>query len=157
MRIAVCPGSFDPPTNGHLDVFTRAASLFDRLVISVIANPSKQPLFSMEERIALVRGATAHLPNVEVTGFDGLLIDHARQVGAVAIVKGVRNAGDTDYETQMAHMNRHLSGVETVLLLASPPTSFISASLVREIARLGGTVDTLVPDGVLEALKEKLP
>lgn len=156
MRIAVCPGSFDPPTNGHLDIFERAAALFDRLVISVIANPSKQPLFSIDERVTLITGMTAHLPNVEVVGFDGLLVDHCRTVGAAIVVKGVRNTADVDYETQMAQMNRHLTGVETVFLPASPDTSFLSGSLVREIARLGGPVDTLVPEGVRHALKEKL-
>lgn len=156
MRIAVCPGSFDPPTNGHLDIFDRAAALFDRLVISVIANPSKQPLFSIDERVTLITGMTAHLPNVEVVGFDGLLVDHCRTVGAATVIKGVRNAADVDYETQMAQMNRHLTGVETVFLPASPDTSFLSGSLVREIARLGGPVDTLVPEGVRHALKEKL-
>lgn len=156
MRIAVCPGSFDPPTNGHLDIFERAAALFDRLVISVIANPSKQPLFSIDERVTLIAGMTAHLANVEVVGFDGLLVDHCRTVGAAIVVKGVRNTADVDYETQMAQMNRHLTGVETVFLPASPDTSFLSGSLVREIARLGGPVDTLVPEGVRHALKEKL-
>ncbi len=156
MRIAVCPGSFDPPTNGHLDIFERAAALFDRLVISVIANPSKQPLFSIDERVTLIAGMTAHLTSVEVVGFDGLLVDHCRTVGAAIVVKGVRNTADVDYETQMAQMNRHLTGVETVFLPASPDTSFLSGSLVREIARLGGPVDTLVPEGVRHALKEKL-
>ncbi len=156
MTVVVCPGSFDPPTNGHVDVFERCAALFDRLVVAVVANPSKQPMFTIEERVELVRAATSHLDGVEVEGFEGLVVEFARSKQATAIVKGVRGSSDFDYERQMASMNRHLTGIDTVLVPASPSVAFISATLVREIARLGGSVDTLVPAAVAAALKEKV-
>ncbi len=156
MTVVVCPGSFDPPTNGHVDVFERCAALFDRVVVAVVANPSKQPLFSIDERVGLVRAVTAHLDGVDVEGFEGLVVEFARSRQATAIVKGVRGPSDFDYEWQMASMNNHLTGIDTVLVPAAPAVSFISASLVREIARLGGAVDTLVPAAVAAALKEKL-
>jgi pantetheine-phosphate adenylyltransferase len=156
MTVAVCPGSFDPPTLGHLRVFERTASLFDQVVVAVIANPSKRPMFDLGERVALVERVTEHLPNARAEGFEGLLVDFARRCGASAVVKGLRGAADVDYETQMAQMNHHLSGLETVFLPSEAATAFISSSLVREIAGLGGRVDTLVPAAVAEALKEKL-
>jgi pantetheine-phosphate adenylyltransferase len=156
MTIAICPGSFDPPTLGHLRVFERCASMFDRVVIAVIGNPSKTPLFAVENRVALVERITEHLPNVSAEGFDGLLVEFAAARGASVVVKGIRGGADVDYETQMAQMNHHLSGVETVFLPAEAATAFISSSLVREIAGLGGPVDSLVPSAVAVALKERL-
>jgi pantetheine-phosphate adenylyltransferase len=151
---ALCPGSFDPPTNGHLDVIVRAASMFDRLLVVVIHNPTKTPLFSAEERVELLRQM---LPaEIEVEKFSGLLVDYAKSREVNVIVKGLRVVSDFDYELQMAQMNRTLSGVETVFLPTNPTWGYLSSSLVREVAKLGGSVDTMVPDNVLAALKEKL-
>ncbi len=157
MTIALCPGSFDPPTLGHLDVFERAAAMFEAVVVAAVANPSKGTLFELAERVGLLQQITSHIEGVSVVGFDGLVIEAARRAGATVIIKGVRSSSDAEFELPMAAMNRHLSGVETVLLPADSATSHISSSLVREIARLGGIVDTLVPEPVLKALKEKLP
>ncbi len=154
MKTAFCPGSFDPPTNGHVDVLRRALDLFDRLVIGVVANPSKAPLFSLEERTALFQEIFPASP-VEVIGFDGLLVEVARNLGADVLVKGLREGVDFEYEMAMAHMNRHLSGIETVLLPTSAEHRFISSSLVKEVWRLGGDVSRLVPSVVFNALKEK--
>ena len=157
MTTALCPGSFDPPTHGHVDVVRRAAAMFDRLVVAVVANPSKSPLFSADERVELFRAVVADLDNVEVEGFDGLLVDFAESHGVDVIVKGVRAVSDFDYELQMAQMNRTLRQIDTVFLPTNPEWSYLSSSLVREVARLGGTVDTLVPEVVSRALQEKLP
>lgn len=157
MTTVLCPGSYDPPTLGHLDVFERCAARFDAVVVAVVANPGKSTMFDLTERVRLVEAVTAHLPTVRVVGFEGLVVDVARREGASAMVKGVRSAADADFEFPMAAMNRHLSGIDTFLLPANPAVAFISSSLVREIARLGGIVDTLVPEPVLGALKEKLP
>lgn len=154
MTTALCPGSFDPPTNGHADVIGRAVSLFDRVVVAIIDNPSKQAMFTPAERSALL--ADVHGENVEVTTFTGLLVDHVREVGADVVVKGLRTSDDYEYETQMAQMNRHLTGMETLFIPTRPEYRFISSSLVKEIARLGGSVGGLVPDVVEKALKEKL-
>ncbi|MGD2059461.1 MAG: pantetheine-phosphate adenylyltransferase [Acidimicrobiia bacterium] len=153
-RTALCPGSFDPPTNGHVDVIARAIALFDRVVVAVIDNPSKQSMFSLEERESLLR--ELYGDSIEVTAFGGLLVDHVREVGADTVVKGVRTVEDYEYETEMAQMNRHMTGMETVFLPTRPEFRFISSSLVKEIARLGGSVGGLVPDVVEKALKEKL-
>ena len=154
MTTALCPGSFDPPTNGHVDVINRVVSAFDRVVVSVIDNPSKSSLFSVEERVAMIN--EIHGDDVEVTVFGGLLVDHAREVGADVVVKGLRTVDDYEYENQMAHMNRHLTGMETVFMPTHPEYGFISSSLVREVARLGGSMSGLVPDVVESALKERL-
>ncbi|MGH3651072.1 MAG: pantetheine-phosphate adenylyltransferase [Acidimicrobiia bacterium] len=154
MTTALCPGSFDPPTNGHADVIGRAISLFDRVVVAVIDNPSKNSLFTAAERSALL--SEIHGDAIEVTSFDGLLVDHAHEVGADTVIKGLRTVEDYEYETQMAQMNRHLTGMETLFLPTRPEYRFISSSLVKEIARLGGSVGGLVPDVVEKALKEKL-
>lgn len=156
MTAALCPGSFDPPTNGHLDVIERCAAVFDRLVVAVVANPSKTPLFSAEERVDLLTRATGHLGNVEVASFQGLLVEFARERGVDVLVKGLRAVTDFDYELQMAQMNHTLSDVDTVFIPTAPEWSYLSSSLVREVARLGGQVGTLVPSVVAEALKEKL-
>ena len=154
MTTALCPGSFDPPTNGHVDVLRRSLDLFDRLIIGVVVNPSKQPFFSLEERKAMFEGIFG-AGTVEVIGFDGLLVDVAKEVGADVLVKGLREGADFEYEMAMAHMNRHLTGIETVLLPTSAEHRFISSSLVREVWRLGGDVAGLVPSVVLEALEAK--
>ena len=149
MHRVVYPGSFDPLTNGHLDVVGRAAELFDGVVVAVGVNLAKRYLFDAEERVAMLREATANLPGVEVATFDGLLVDFCREHGAVAIVKGLRAVTDFDSELQMAQMNLRLSGVETVLMPTSPEYSYLSSSLVKEVAGYGGDVSGLVPDQVL--------
>ncbi len=154
MTTALCPGSFDPPTNGHVDVINRVVSAFDRVVVSVIDNPSKSSLFSVEERVGMI--TEIHGDDVEVTVFGGLLVDHVREVGADVVVKGLRTVDDYEYENQMAQMNRHLTGMETVFMPAHPENGFISSTLVKEVARLGGSMSGLVPDVVENALKERL-
>ena len=156
LRRAVCPGSFDPVTNGHLDVVTRAAALFDEVVVAVGVNASKSRLFTPEERIEMLRTACRDLPNVSVDGFSGLLTDFCRERGAVAVVKGLRAASDFDYELQMAQMNATLAPVETVFLPTSPAYSFVASSLVKEVATLGGDVTGLVPAFVHTRLTERL-
>jgi pantetheine-phosphate adenylyltransferase len=154
MTVALCPGSFDPPTNGHVDVINRAIAAFDRVIVSVIDNPSKKSIFSAEERVDLIREIFGEA--VGVASFGGLLVEHAREQGADVVVKGLRTIDDYEYETQMAQMNRHLTGMETVFLPTDPGYAFISSSLVKEVARLGGPMSGLVPDVVERALKERL-
>ncbi|HSJ26645.1 MAG TPA: pantetheine-phosphate adenylyltransferase [Acidimicrobiia bacterium] len=156
MTTALCPGSYDPPTNGHVDVIRRAAAIFDRVLVSVVENPSKTSLFTPAERIGLFRRALDDLSNVDYATFDGLLVEHVSQRGVDVVVKGLRTSSDFDYELQMAQMNASISGVETVFIPTSPAWSFVSSTLVREVARLGGSVDDLVPAPVAAALKEKL-
>jgi pantetheine-phosphate adenylyltransferase len=156
-HIAVCPGSYDPITYGHVDVISRAAEIFDQLIIAVInASVRKdRALFKAEERVAFIEGATRHLPNVRVDTFDVLIVDYARSVGASAIVKGLRAISDFEYELEMNQLNRHLAGdIESVYLMASPQYSFLSSSGVKEIATFGGDVSDLVPDEVARRLKE---
>ena len=155
MKKAVCPGSFDPITNGHLDVIERASHLFDEVVIAVLVNNSKSSLFTIEERIVLARDCVKHLPNVKVDMWSGLLVDYCRENKVDAIVKGLRAVSDFDYELQMAQMNLQLKGVDTLLMATKPAYSFLSSSLVREIARYGGDVSKLVPAGVLSELIRK--
>ena len=155
MRRAVCPGSFDPVTHGHLDVIGRAATLFDEVVVGVGVNPSKSRLFSPDERLDMLRRACADWGNVRVAGFAGLLTDFCRAEGIVAIVKGLRAVSDFDYELQMAQMNASLTDVETVFMPTSPEWSFLASSLVKEIAQFGGDVSGLVPDFVNQALTER--
>lgn len=154
MTTALCPGSFDPPTSGHVDVINRVVSAFDRVVVSVLDNPSKNSMFSVDERVGMIN--EIHGDDVEVTVFSGLLVDHAREVGADVVVKGLRTVDDYEYENQMAQMNRHLTGMETVFMPTHPEYGFISSSLVKEVARLGGSMNGLVPDVVESALKERL-
>lgn len=154
MTTALCPGSFDPPTNGHVDVINRVVSAFDRVVVSVLDNPSKNSMFSVDERVGMIN--EIYGDDVEVTVFSGLLVDHAREVGADVVVKGLRTVDDYEYENQMAQMNRHLTGMETVFMPTHPEYGFISSSLVKEVARLGGSMNDLVPDVVESALKERL-
>ncbi len=154
-QAALCPGTFDPVTFGHLDIVRRAAGIFDRVLVAVVGNPSKAPLFSVEERVAMLEEAVAGLGDVEVGSFDGLLVDYARARGIGVIVKGLRAVTDFDYELQMAQMNRHLSDVETCFVPTSPSWSYLSSSLVKEVARYGGDVSALVPDHVARRLKER--
>lgn len=155
MATALCPGSFDPPTNGHIDVIERASRYFDTVVVAVIANPSKQPLFTLEERSNLLRDALTHVDNVEITSFDGLLVDFAKDRELGVVVKGLRAISDFEYELQMAQMNSNLlPELDTMFMTAKPEWAFLSSSLVKEVARYGGAVEGLVPPGVAKALHE---
>jgi len=152
MRKAVCPGSFDPVTNGHLDVFMRASNLFDHVTVAVLVNNNKHGLFSVEERLDLLRETTSDFPNIDVAWFDGLLVEFCNDRGIKAIVKGLRAVSDFDYELQMAQMNNRLAEVETVFIPTDPAYGYLSSSLVKEVARHGGDVTGLVPDVVLERM-----
>jgi pantetheine-phosphate adenylyltransferase len=154
MITALVPGSFDPPTHGHIDVVKRCAAIFDRVVVAVVLNPSKDPVFSSAERTAMLQ-EHCPWPNIEVDSFDGLLVDFATTVGADVIVKGLRAMTDFDYELQLAQMNRHLSGIVTMFVATKPELGYLSSSLVKEVARYGGDIAELVPDSVAAALKEK--
>lgn len=158
-RLAVCAGSFDPVTNGHVDMFVRAAGLFDRVVVAVLANSAKQPWFSVEERLTILRDVLRGSPStlhVEVDAFDGLLVDYVKRRGAVAVVRGLRTTSEFSEESQMALMNRHLhAGFETVFLVPAPAVSYISSRLVKEVAALGGPLDGLVPPAVVAALARR--
>lgn len=156
MRRAVCPGSFDPVTNGHLDIVGRAATLFDEVVVAVGVNASKSRLFTPGERTAMLEEVTSAFPNVRVAVFEGLIVDFCREIGAVAVVKGLRGAGDYEYELPMAQMNSHLTDVETVFLPGAVGNAFVSSSLIKEVAGLGGDVRGLVPDAVHERLVARL-
>ena len=157
MTIAIYPGSFDPITNGHLDVVARAARFFDKLIITVYNTPDKRLMFTTEERVTLARKAVAHLTNVEVVAFSGLTVDFARKMKAKAMVRGLRVSADFEHEFDMAMMNKRLSPeLELVCLMASPEFQFLSSSLLKEVARLGGNVDDLVPAHVAEALTRKV-
>lgn len=156
MRRAVCPGSFDPVTLGHLDVISRAAGLFDEVVVAVLINKKKQGLFSVEERIAMLEETTADLPNVRADSFHGLLVDYCREHDIKAIVKGLRAVTDFDYELQMAQMNQRLSGVDTLFMSTNPEFSFLSSSLVKEVATYGGDVAHLLPPSVHRQLLDRI-
>jgi pantetheine-phosphate adenylyltransferase len=156
MRRVVCPGSFDPVTRGHLDIIGRSAKLFDEVIVGVLMNQAKKGLFDIEERLEMLRESTRDLPNVRVESFQGLLVEFCREQGAHVVVKGLRVASDFDYELQMAQMNIHLSGVETLFMPTNPIYSFIASSLVREVAKWGGDVSTYVPEFVERRLAEKL-
>lgn len=153
---ALCPGTFDPVTNGHIDIIRRAGRCFDGVVVAVLENPGKQPLFSVEERVAMLKDASADVPGVEVASFTGLLVDYARSRGIKVIVKGLRAVTDFDVELQMAQMNLGLGGVETFFLPTSPQWSYLSSSLIREVVRFGGDVSGMVPPFVRDRLEEKL-
>ena len=155
--IAICPGSFDPVTNGHLDLVERAAKIFDRLIVSVLRNQEKEPLFDLEERLEMLREVLRAYPNVEVDSFAGLLMEYARQKQARVILRGIRAVSDYEYELQMALMNRKLEPqVETVFMLPGEAYSYLSSRLVREVARLGGSLKGLVPAIVEERLRVKI-
>jgi pantetheine-phosphate adenylyltransferase len=149
MRRCVCPGSFDPVTNGHLDVIERSARLFDEVTVAVLVNASKKGMFSVDERLQLLGEVTAHLPNVVLDSFGGLLVDYCRRRDIPVIVKGLRAVTDFDYELQMAQMNHRLSRVDTLFVATNPDYSFLSSSLIKEVATFGGDVTGLVPDAVL--------
>jgi pantetheine-phosphate adenylyltransferase len=157
MRTAIYPGSFDPPTNGHLDVVQRAAKLFDRVIVAVAKNEGKHPLFTFKERLALVKESVIDLPNVEADAFDGLLVDYVVAKNARAIVRGLRAVSDFEFEFQLALMNRKLNeNVETIFMMPKDTYTFLSSRIVKEIARLGGDVSPFVPPHVKTALKKKL-
>jgi pantetheine-phosphate adenylyltransferase len=153
---ALCPGTFDPVTNGHLDIIERAGQRFDAVVVGVLDNPGKDPLFTAEERVQMLKDATGDLENVSVISFSGLLVESAKTLGADIVVKGLRAVTDFEYEIQMAQMNFALAGVETLFMTTGPQWSFVSSSLVKEVARFGGDVSGLVPPVVAERLRERL-
>ena len=155
IRRAMCPGSFDPVTNGHLDIIGRASQLYDEVVVAVFINQSKSSLFTVEERCALLTEATAGYGNVRIDSFHGLVVDYCRDNGIPVIVKGLRAVSDFDYELQMAQMNRGLAGVDTLFMPTNPEYSFLASSLVKEIAKWGGDVSALVPAHVLKLLIER--
>jgi pantetheine-phosphate adenylyltransferase len=158
MRVAVYPGSFDPLTNGHLDIIRRCSHLFDRVMVALLENEGKSPLFTIPERIELIARCTADIPNVEVHSFSGLLVDFMRRHNATIVVRGIRAVSDYEYELQMALMNRELNAqVETIFMLPAVEYTYVSSRLVKEVFRLGGDVARLVPPPVLESLKARLP
>lgn len=156
MSGAVCPGSFDPVTLGHVDVFERAAAQFDEVVVAVLVNPNKSGMFTAEERIELIRESTTHLANLRVESGSGLVVDFVTSRGLTAIVKGLRSGTDFEYELQMAQMNRHVAGVDTFFVASAPRYSFVSSSLAKEVATLGGDVSELLPEPVNVRLRAKL-
>ena len=158
MRIAVYPGSFDPVTNGHLDILRRASRIYDRLIVGVLNNPNKKtPMFSVEERIGMIREVTADIPNVEADSFTGLLVDFAKAKGAEVIVKGLRTVADFEYEFQMALLNKALNPeYETVFLMTDTKYSYISSSMVKELAGFRGDLTGLVPEAIISRIKGKL-
>lgn len=154
---AVYPGSFDPPTNGHLDLIQRGSKIFDELTVAILRNSEKEPLFSLSDRRKMLEAMTVDFPNVTIDTFDGLTVEYAMKIGASAVLRGIRAISDYEYELQMALMNRKLQpGLETVFMMPAEKYSYLSSRLVREIAQLGGSVDCLVPDIVAERLKRKM-
>ena len=156
MSGALCSGSFDPVTLGHLDVFERAAGQFDEVVVAVLVNPNKKGMFTAQERIAMIEESTAHLPNLRVESGSGLVVDFAMARGLTAIVRGVRTGTDFEYELQMAQMNRHVAGIDTFLVASTPQYAFVRSSLAKEVAGLGGDMTALLPDAVNRRVAEKL-
>lgn len=156
MSGAVCPGSFDPVTLGHVDVFQRAAAQFDEVVVAVLVNPSKNGMFSLDERLEMIAECTTHLPNLRAEASSGLVVDFVKSHGLNAMVKGLRTGTDFEYELQMAQMNKHIAGVDTFFVATAPTYSFVSSSLAKEVARFGGDVSALLPEPVNRRLAEKL-
>ncbi|WP_319432014.1 pantetheine-phosphate adenylyltransferase [Mycobacterium sp. RTGN5] len=156
MSGAVCPGSFDPVTLGHIDIFERAAAQFDEVIVAVLINPNKKGMFDIDERIAMIDEATAHLPNLRAESGQGLVVDFVKQRGFTAIVKGLRTGTDFEYELQMAQMNKHIAGVDTFFVATTPQYSFVSSSLAKEVAIFGGDVAALLPEPVNRRLQAKL-
>jgi len=155
MRLCIYPGTFDPFTNGHLDVLLRAAKLFDRVTVAVALSSTKEPLFSAEQRVALIKATLGKMPNIEVESFDGLLVDYAHEKGASAIIRGLRALSDFEFEFNMALMNRHLEPqVEAIFVMPNESYSYTSSTLVKQVARLGGDVTKFVPSPVAEAMRE---
>lgn len=155
-RIAICPGSFDPITNGHLDIIERAAAIFDEVIVAVLENSSKAPLFNVEERLSLIREVTTHLPNVTADAFGGLLVEYAAKREAATIVRGLRAVSDFEYELQIASINKKLNeNVETLFMMTNSQYSFLSSSIVKEVAKYGASVAELVPEQVELALRQK--
>lgn len=155
--IAIYPGTFDPITNGHVDILRRALALCDQVIVAVAENVRKAPLFSVEERVAMVREAIGEDPKVRVDAFSGLLVDYARRQGARALIRGLRAIADFEYEFQFAHMNRHLApDVETIFLMTSEESFYVSSSLVKEVASMGGDITRIAPPAVVSALEKKL-
>jgi pantetheine-phosphate adenylyltransferase len=154
---ALCPGTFDPVTNGHLDIIGRTSTTFEQVIVAVLENPSKQPVFALDERLEMLEDACAAMPNVKVDSFSGLLVEFAQTHGPSVIVKGLRAVSDYESEIQMAQMNHRLGSVETLFMPTNPRWSFLSSSLVKEVARFGGDVDGLVPDPVRAHLTSRYP
>lgn len=156
-RRCICPGSFDPVTSGHLDVIERAAALVDEVTVAVLVHPSKAGLFPVEERVAMLKEVTGHLPGVRIDSFEGLLVDYCTAREITVVVKGLRGSADVDYELSMAQMNRRLTGLETVFVASDPAFSYVSSSLVKEVATWGGDVSGLVPEPVVSRLRQRFP
>ncbi len=157
MQIGIYPGSFDPITNGHLDIIERASKICDKVIVAVLKNTNKNPMFTLEERVALIEEVVAPYENVEVACFSGLLVEYAKQQKANVIIKGLRAVSDFEYEFQMALMNRKLCPeVETVFLMTSSKNSYLSSSIVKEVARFGGCIEGLVPDNIKQAILKKI-
>jgi pantetheine-phosphate adenylyltransferase len=156
MSGAVCPGSFDPVTLGHIDVFEQASAQFDEVLVAVLVNPKKSGMFDADERIAMITEACAHLPNLRVEAGHGLVVDFVKARGFTAIVKGLRTGTDFEYELQMAQMNKHIAGVDTFFVATNPQYAFVSSSLAKEVAGLGGDVSALLPEAVNRQLQAKL-
>lgn len=157
MKVCVCPGSFDPITNGHLDIIERASQMVDKLIVAVVVNPSKASVFSLKERVELIEEATKHLPNVEVDSFSGLLIDYMKDRDIKIIVKGLRVITDFEYEFQMALLNKNLApDIETIFMMTNNKYSYISSSMVKEIAQLGANIDEYVPSSIKQRILQKL-
>ena len=156
MSGAVCPGSFDPVTLGHVDIFERAAAQFDEVIVAVLINPKKSGMFDIDERIAMIEEATAHLPNLRAESGQGLVVDFVKERGFTAIIKGLRTGTDFEYELQMAQMNKHIAGVDTFFVATTPQYSFVSSSLAKEVAIFGGDVSGLLPASVNRRLQAKL-
>ena len=152
---ALCPGTFDPVTNGHLDIISRASRVFETVVVAALENPAKAPLFPVEERVAMLKEAVSGLNNVEVAAFSGLLVEFAGARGIGVAIKGLRAVTDFDFELQMAQMNHRMSGLETLFMAASPQWSFLSSSLVKEVGRLGGDISGMVPAQVEQQLRDR--
>ncbi len=153
---ALCPGTFDPVTNGHIDIIQRATRCFDAVVVAVLENPAKAPLFTVEDRVGMLKEAIADLDSVQVESFSGLLVNYVRSKGNAVVVKGIRAVSDFDYELQMAQMNHRMSGVETFFVPTSPQWSYLSSSLIKEVVRFGGDIGGLVPAFVEQALADRL-
>ncbi|NQU76360.1 MAG: pantetheine-phosphate adenylyltransferase [Planctomycetes bacterium] len=155
-RIAVFPGAFDPVTNGHMDVIIRGRELFDELVVAVGHNPQKQDLFTPAQRVEMLRGLVVKFSNVRVDSYTGLTVDYAKKVGATVILRGIRNAGDLQFELQMAQTNREVAGIDTVFIMTDARYAFISSSLIKQVAAMGGDVSSLVPTKVAERIRTKV-